>query len=55
MTLYLGTNNVCVYRVARANQVPLTNKHLERYWKISHLNDGQADMMPVVEGAHGQE
>jgi len=38
-----------------ANQVPLINKHLERYWKISHMNDSQADTMVISEGTHGQE
>jgi len=51
MTLRPRTNGVCMHRVVRADQIPLTDKrpHLEQPWKVPGLNDGQADMVPVAE------
>ena len=36
---------VCIYRVARVNQMSLTDEdpHLEYYGEVSTLNDGQVD------------
>ena len=36
------------------DQIQLTDirPHLERYWKIPGLNDGQVDMMSTAEGTH---
>lgn len=44
-------HNFCVYRVVRANQIPLTGKYprLVRYWEIPKLNDGQADRISIAE------
>ena len=53
-TLWPGTNNVCMYRVAGVDRMPLTDNEprLEDHRKISCLNDGQADMASVVGGTH---
>jgi len=58
ITLQPKTNGVCVHRVVRANDITLTESHphLEQSWKVSGLNDGQTDMIPVlVEGTYEQK
>jgi len=47
-------NRVCLRRVVRADQIPLTEEgpRLVQSWKVPDLNDSQADMTPVVEGTH---
>ena len=53
-TLWPGTNNVCMYRVTGVDQILLTDEQprLEHHWKISGLNDGQVDMISIIEGTH---
>ena len=55
--LYWRTNNVCAHRVERVDQMPLTDNppHLERDWKVSGLDGGQADTMSIAEGADKQK
>jgi len=53
-TLWPGTNNVCMHRVAGVDQMPLTDNepHLKHHRKVSCLNDGQADTTSVVGDTH---
>jgi len=50
----VGNNNVCMYRIALVNRIPLTDNYprVERQWKISGLNYGQGDMMSALEDTH---
>jgi len=54
LTLWPRTNGVCMHRVVRVDQIPLTdgNPHLKQYWKVPALNHGHTDMWPVVNGTH---